>query len=93
MGIIHFEFVPERTTVNQAFYVEVLKRLTDATRHQQGVVERSLIVSSSRHALAHSLLQVLLFLARKGISAMDNLLYSPNLAPADFWLFPKLKVC
>jgi hypothetical protein len=31
------------------------------------------------------------FLAGKGISAMDHPLYSPDLAPADFWLFPELK--
>jgi hypothetical protein len=31
------------------------------------------------------------FLAGKGISAMAHLPYSPDLAPADFWLFPKLK--
>jgi hypothetical protein len=31
------------------------------------------------------------FLAGKGISAMDHLPYSPELAPADFWLFPEVK--
>jgi hypothetical protein len=31
------------------------------------------------------------FSAGKGISAMDRPPYSPDLAPADFWLFPKLK--
>jgi hypothetical protein len=31
------------------------------------------------------------FLAGKGISAMDHPLYSPDLAPADFWLVLKLK--
>jgi hypothetical protein len=35
-GITHFEFVPEGATVNQAFYVEVLKRLTDAGWCKQG---------------------------------------------------------
>jgi hypothetical protein len=35
-GIIHFEFVPEGTTVNHTFYKEVLKRLTDALRHKRG---------------------------------------------------------
>jgi hypothetical protein len=35
-GIIHFEFVPKRTTVNQTFYVEVLKRLTDSVRCKRG---------------------------------------------------------
>jgi hypothetical protein len=42
---IHFQFVNKTTTVNQTFYVEVLKRLTDAVRHKQGELrrERSLI--------------------------------------------------
>jgi hypothetical protein len=31
-GIIHFEFVPNGTTANQMFYMEVLKRLIDAVR-------------------------------------------------------------
>jgi hypothetical protein len=31
------------------------------------------------------------FLAGKGISAMDQPPYSPDLAVANFWLFPKPK--
>jgi hypothetical protein len=31
------------------------------------------------------------FLAGKGISAMDHAPYSPDLAPAGFWLFPEFK--
>jgi hypothetical protein len=31
-------------------------------------------------------------LAKRGISVLSNLLYSPDLAPADFILFPKLKI-
>jgi hypothetical protein len=34
---------------------------------------------------------MLQFSAAKGISAKDHPLYSPALAPALFWLFPKLK--
>jgi transposase len=36
-------------------------------------------------------LRVSQFLAGKGISVMDHPPYSPDLAPADFWLLPKLK--
>jgi hypothetical protein len=39
-GIIHFEFVPEGTTVNQTLYVEVLKKLIDAMRRKQGDLQR-----------------------------------------------------
>jgi hypothetical protein len=31
------------------------------------------------------------FSAENGVPAMDHPSYSPDLAPADFWLFPKLK--
>jgi hypothetical protein len=31
------------------------------------------------------------FLEGKAISAMDHLQYSPELAPANIWLFPELK--
>jgi hypothetical protein len=31
------------------------------------------------------------FLAGKGITAMDHPPYSPDLAPADFCLFPELR--
>jgi histone-lysine N-methyltransferase SETMAR len=40
-------------------------------------------------APAHPSLRVAQFVAGKGISAMDHPPYSPDLAPADFCLFPK----
>jgi transposase len=52
--------------------------------------DRTLILHHS-NSPAHSSLQVLQFLAGKGISAMDCPPYSPDLAPADFWLFAKLR--
>jgi hypothetical protein len=29
---------------------------------------------------------------RKGIAVLDHPRYSPHLAPADFWLFPEVKL-
>jgi hypothetical protein len=53
--IIHFEFIPEGTTVSQTFYVEVLKRLIDAVRQKRGMLwgDRSLILHHD-NAPAHS---------------------------------------
>jgi histone-lysine N-methyltransferase SETMAR len=71
--------------------VELLKRLIDAMRRKRGELSRNCSSILLHNPLAHSSLRVLQFLAGKGISAMDHQLYSPDLAPADFWLFPKLK--
>jgi hypothetical protein len=49
------------------------------------------LILHHNNAPAHSSLQVSQFLAGKGISAMNHLPYSLDLAPAGFWLFPKLK--
>jgi len=34
-GIVHSEFVPNGQTVNQAFYLQVLKRLLDTVRRKR----------------------------------------------------------
>jgi hypothetical protein len=93
-GIIHFEFVPVGATGNQAFYVEVLKRLIDAVRRKRGElwIGRSLILHHD-NAPTYSSLQGPQSLAGKGISSMDHSPYSLDLAPAGFWLFPKLRGC
>jgi hypothetical protein len=33
-SIVHFEFIPQGRTVNQAYYVEILKRLREAVRRK-----------------------------------------------------------
>jgi hypothetical protein len=40
---------------------------------------------------AHDTLRVCEFWLRNLLQNMDHPLYSPDLAPCDFWLFPKLK--
>jgi histone-lysine N-methyltransferase SETMAR len=44
------------------------------------------------NALAHYLGVVFEFLVKQGITMLSHPPYSPNLAPAGFLLFPKLKI-
>jgi hypothetical protein len=44
-----------------------------------------------RIALARNALRVREFLDKNCSTKMDHQPYSPDLAPCDFWLFPKLK--
>jgi transposase len=43
------------------------------------------------NAPAHAVLPIREFLAKKNIPTLPHSPYSPNLAPCDFYLFPKLK--
>jgi len=44
------------------------------------------------NAPAHTALSIREFLAKKNIPALPHPPYSPDLAPCDFYLFPKLKL-
>ena len=43
------------------------------------------------NAPAHNALGIWEFLARSNIAVLEQIPYSPDLAPCDFFLFPKLK--
>ena len=44
------------------------------------------------NASQHAALSVREFLANNSIACLDHPPYTPDLAPSDFWLFPKLKI-
>ena len=45
------------------------------------------------NAPVHNSILVTDYLTKMGIKTVAHLLYSPELAPCDFWLFPKLRGC
>jgi len=70
---------------------EVLTRLRESVwRKRPGLWPDKWILYHD-NASAHDVLKVHEFLAKNSITKMDHPPYSPDLAPCDFWLFPKLK--
>ena len=91
-GLIHYEFVPTGQTVNQVYYLEVMKRMHEKVRWKRP----ELFASNSwilhhDNAPAHTALSMREFLATKQITVLEHPAYSPDLAPSDFFLFPKIK--
>ncbi|KAL4131595.1 hypothetical protein QTP88_008888 [Uroleucon formosanum] len=91
-GIVHYEFVPHGQTVNQVFYKDVLMRLREKIRKKCPEKWRTETwFLHHDNAPAHSALSIREFLADKKIPVVPHPPYSPDLAPCDFFLFPKLK--
>jgi hypothetical protein len=91
-GVIHREFVPEGQTVNGQFYLGVMELLLKRIRRVRPEFHNSkdwFLLHDN--APAHTASDVACFLARKRVTVLHHPSYSPDLAPADFFLFPKLK--
>ena len=90
--MVHHEFVPQRQTVNQHFYKEVLTCFVNKIRQKQRAswAGKTWILHHN-NAPAHTALSVKQFLVLKEITTLHHPPYSPDLASCDFFLFPKLK--
>ena len=91
-GIVHHEFVPCGQMVNKLLYQEVLACLRDAVhRKRPELWENQTWMLHHDNAPAHASLLICSYLAKYQTSVVPHPPYSPDLDPADFFQFPKLK--
>ena len=89
-GIVHYEFIAQGQMVNQQC-LEVLTRLQESVQRKRPGLWPGKWILHHDNAPAHDALRVREFLAKNSTTKMDQPPYSPDLAPCDFWLFPKVK--
>ena len=92
-GVVHYEFTLRGQTINKEYYGEVLKRLRDAVKRKWprfwSSDDRLL---HHDNAPAHSSNLEQQFLAKHKIEKLRQPPHSPDIAPCDFRMFPKLKM-
>ena len=72
-GVVHYEFVPTGQTVNQVYYLEVLKRLREKVRRKRpGLFVSISWILHHDNAPAHTALSVREFLATKQITVLKH---------------------
>jgi len=92
-GIVDKEFVPTGQNVNSGFYREVLRRLREKVRrHHPQLWREQTWQLHHDNAPSHTSVLTHQFLVKNQIAVIPHLLYSPDLAPCDFFLFPKMKL-
>ena len=90
--VIHKEFVPEGGTINAVYYKGVMERLLNRIQHlRPGMCESGDWFLFHDNAPSHNVTIVIQFLAQRKVTVLNHPLYSPDLAPADYFLFPKVK--
>jgi hypothetical protein len=85
----HFEFIPQGHTINRAYYVEILKGLHEAVHRKRPEVWPNDWILCHAKARDHKTLSGSFF-SEKSITEMEHPTCSPDLAPNDMWLFPKI---
>ena len=94
IGMIYMHWVPTRQTVNKEYYVEVLREFRNRFRRKWPALFKSgQWYFHQDNAPVHNSILVTDYLTKMGIKTVSRPLYSPDLAPRDFWLFPKLRGC
>lgn len=84
--------IPRGRTVTGKVYCDiVLKKLEKRLKKRRPVVGLSGMTLLHDNAPAHKSSIATQFLKHKGVSVLPHPPYSPDLAPCDFFLFPKLK--
>ena len=77
---------------NKQLYQEILVRLRDAVRRKRPELwENQTWMLHHDNVPAHASLLIRSYLAKHQTCVVPHPHYSPDLAPADFFLFPKLK--
>ena len=85
-------WVPTGQTVNKEYYVEVLRKFRKRfLRKRPALLKSAQWHFHQDNAPVYNSILVTDYLTKMGIKTLPHPPYSPDVAPCDFWLFPKLK--
>ena len=91
-GTIHMHWISAGQTINKEYYIEVLREFRKRFRRKRPALFKSAQWHFHQdNASVHNCILVTDYLNKMGIETVPQPPNNPDLAPCDFWLFPKLK--
>ncbi len=88
-GMIHMEFF--HRTITAEIFVEVLQRFRTSVLNSRGIKYLKDCSLHMDNASPHTAFETRKYLIQAGQKVVQHPPYSPDLAPSDFWLYPRLK--
>ena len=90
-GVITIDYLEQVRTINDAYYAAELGRLRQViARKRRGKLTRGVLLLQE-NAPAHTSQVAMTAATECGFEVIPHTPYSPDIAPSDFCLFPKLK--
>ena len=91
-GLIYTNIVPRGTKVTADYIITALSTFLRVFKQKRPEMSSGEWFFHWDNAPSHTASKVKEFLTKKEIKVIEHPLYSPDLAPADYFLFPKVKL-
>ena len=90
-GVIMLDFLSKRSTIIGVYYANLLDHLKTAIREKRrGKLSKGVLLQQE-NARVHTCKVAMDAVERNGYELIAHPVYSPDLPPSDFFLFPNLK--
>jgi len=90
-GILPIDYLPKGQTISAEYYSFLLVQLKDILKEKRRGNFTKVVLILPDNAPVHRILATKKKLAYLGFQFLDHPLYSPDMAPSDYHLFPGLK--
>lgn len=90
-GVIMVEYLSHGATITGSVYAEQIRKLRDEIREKRRGKLAKVVLFHQDNAPAHKSRVAMAAIKDAGFELMEHPPYSPDLAPSDFYLFPRLK--
>lgn len=90
-GIIMVDYLQKGATITGSYYAEQIRRLREAIKEKRRGKLRAGVLFHQDNAPVHKAAIAMAAIQEAGFELVEHPPYSPDLAPSDFYLFPRLK--
>ncbi|XP_077156041.1 histone-lysine N-methyltransferase SETMAR-like [Ranitomeya variabilis] len=90
-GIIMVDYLEKGATITGSYYAEQIRRLREAIKEKRRGKLQAGVLFHQDNAPSHKAAVAMATIQEAGFELVEHPPYSPDLAPSDFFLFPRLK--